>query len=367
MPTPTKYTYSVAADFPGGAVWIPTLVEEIQASAIVTAFDHIDLAGDVIDIWFKDPLSAGDETILDGDVVAPAGGLIAAHVNTTVALGTPVEVNNTPRVHHEKISQDDGVERVYVFSPNWCDKTTWYGEAIEVLAEAVGTGDGAQTVFPLAQNDVIDLTHGKVAEEGSIPLPAGATMTSWQPVIKVDGVTQTEAVPFGGAANDYSINYATGDITFVVAPANTLAVTADYFYADTAAGNSKFKFGPPAGKKWTIEIGETQFAKDLVLNDTVIFVPILLASDTTEVGPRSNYKTLGTYMDYTTGSYPIVPAFGGSERGLTQDTIILRWDYQASMVLKSSQGVGIKVFLENDVAFGGERATFTLYIKEEDE
>jgi len=362
----TKYTYSIASDFPGGSVWVDTLVTEIQVSSIITALDHIDVTGDVIDVWFKDALSTGDETTLDGDVVGPAGGLIAAHDNTVLTPGAPVEVTNTPAVRATKQTEAEGAKRVYVFSPNWCDKTTWYGKAVEVLAEAVGTGDGATTVFALAQSNVIDLTHGKVSDEEGVPLPSGATMSSWQPVVKVDGVTQTEAVPFGGAANDYSINYATGQITFTSAPANTLAITCDYFHCLVGAGASAFYFGPPAGKKWVIEIGETQFSQDLGLTDTVIFVPVIAGTDT-EVAPRTLYKTLGVYMDYTVGSFPIVPAFGGAERGLSQPTIILRWDYQSAMVLKASQGVGVKVFLENDQVFTGERATFTLYVTESNE
>jgi len=77
----TKYTYSITNDFPGGAVNTTNLKNEIQASVIVTSLNRIDTAGAVIDIWFNAALSAGDETILDGDTTNPAGGLIAAHDN----------------------------------------------------------------------------------------------------------------------------------------------------------------------------------------------------------------------------------------------------------------------------------------------
>jgi len=69
----TKYTYSIAEDTLNGAVAASKLATEIGASAIVTAFDHISTSGDVLDIWFKDALSAGDETILDGVVAAHDG------------------------------------------------------------------------------------------------------------------------------------------------------------------------------------------------------------------------------------------------------------------------------------------------------
>jgi len=80
----TKYTYSVSTDFPNQVVSAARLIEEIQASAIVTALDHIDVAGDVCDIWFKADLSTGDETLLDG-VVAAHTGEPPVRVQKTVA------------------------------------------------------------------------------------------------------------------------------------------------------------------------------------------------------------------------------------------------------------------------------------------
>jgi hypothetical protein len=51
------------------------LKDEIQKSAIVTAFDHIDTddGAQLCDIWFKDALSAGDQTLLDGIVATHSG------------------------------------------------------------------------------------------------------------------------------------------------------------------------------------------------------------------------------------------------------------------------------------------------------
>jgi hypothetical protein len=66
VPTPTKYTYSLATDFPDAAINSTKLTSEIGASSIVTALDRIDVSGDVVDVWFKDALSSGDETTLDG-------------------------------------------------------------------------------------------------------------------------------------------------------------------------------------------------------------------------------------------------------------------------------------------------------------
>lgn len=93
------YTYSIASDFPGGAVDLGNLSDEIASSAILTALERVDrnpTGGDTdrLDIVFKAALSAGDKTILDGDVVGPAGGLIAQHDNVHVSTGMSVSVDN---------------------------------------------------------------------------------------------------------------------------------------------------------------------------------------------------------------------------------------------------------------------------------
>lgn len=83
----TKYTYSISVDFPNQIVATDRLSIEIKDSAIVTALDYINTSSDDCDIWFKDALSGGDETILDGLVavhsgeVLPSDGLSVIVVN----------------------------------------------------------------------------------------------------------------------------------------------------------------------------------------------------------------------------------------------------------------------------------------------
>ena len=69
----TKYTYSIADDTANGIVNSDSLSEEISNSNIVTALDYVESSEDVLDVWFKDSLSTGDETILDSLVDAHTG------------------------------------------------------------------------------------------------------------------------------------------------------------------------------------------------------------------------------------------------------------------------------------------------------
>jgi hypothetical protein len=71
----TKYTYSITADTLNG-VYDGKLALEIQSSSILIALDYtasgeVGETSDVLNIYFKDSLSVGDETTLDN--------LIAAH------------------------------------------------------------------------------------------------------------------------------------------------------------------------------------------------------------------------------------------------------------------------------------------------
>lgn len=82
-----KYTYSIANDTLNGKVELGQLQNEIGASAIITAIDYCQAEGDVLDIWFKAALSAGDETILNGVVSAHDG--IVIHEPALVHLDSP--------------------------------------------------------------------------------------------------------------------------------------------------------------------------------------------------------------------------------------------------------------------------------------
>lgn len=109
------YAYSIANDFPGGAVDPSNLWDEISAtgSGITIQLEDIQIDpnendSDLIHIIFKSALSSGEKTNLDGDTTAPAGGLIAAHNSFPAAP--------TERVVVEEIEAKQGPEdslRVY--------------------------------------------------------------------------------------------------------------------------------------------------------------------------------------------------------------------------------------------------------------
>lgn len=69
----TKYSYVISTDTANGLVDSPALTKEIGDSSIVTALSHIDTNSDILDIWFKDALIAGDQTLLTVVVASHTG------------------------------------------------------------------------------------------------------------------------------------------------------------------------------------------------------------------------------------------------------------------------------------------------------
>lgn len=366
----TAYQYSTS-DFNNG-VDAGTLSDEIRTSAIIIALDRIDIVSTDVFIVFKDALSDADLTILDGNETA-VGGLIAAHQGTPVEISQSVNISNIPSFHPLKAADTDGIRRAYAFSPSFCDKTSWWYRSVYVSDEAVGTGDGVEDTFDLDHPFIIDLVHGKITEENLIPIQDGASQ--WDPIVKIDDVVQQRVEPFyedepditGG--DSYHIDYKNGKIIFLSAPDNGAVITCSYFYSPNVPGSSDMEYKPPVGYQWLIDFAEVQFSKDAILNDEVqfsVWVEHPIYGDIL-AAPKSVYKTAGNLLDYSFGSYPIIPAFGGNKRGVAQDTIILRWEYISSITIKSSQYLKIRINLKNDIPFGGERATFTLYARETSE
>jgi len=84
-----------------------------------------------------------------------------------------------------------------------------------VVGGSIGTGNGANPLFYLVK--VYSVANGNPYNR-PIKKPVNGTVN-----IYVNGVLQTETT-------DYSIDYSTGLVTFLTAPANTLPVTADFEY-----------------------------------------------------------------------------------------------------------------------------------------
>lgn len=341
-----EYTYAFS-DFPNGKVDTDRLYQEIVGSTITIALSQIQTIGTACKLYFKAVLPDNDVAVLDG--------LVANH------SGEPLPVEK-PKVELENVSFD-GEKRIRV-SPeprkegsglvivthNWCDPTTWYTQSVRVTDEVL-SNSGDNKTFTSAHNNWIDLTHGKVYRENLIA-------ALYLPLIKVNGVTKTPRAPWATSGGDYSINYAAGTVTFFEAV--TGQVTASYSYAT----GSMFIIAPMPGKRLWIEYSEVQFSEDIDIRSTVHFQPWATNPQNPQykipVAAPTTYKTLDNYIEEANGCYPPVPPMGGG-RGFTKARYTFPFRYQTIKELRSSQGAEIRIWLENDVPYGGEYSTATFY------
>jgi len=69
----SQYNYTISTAFPNGKVAPDRLTNEIDASSITVALDHIDTLADVCSIYFKAALSGAEQTTLNGLVAVHSG------------------------------------------------------------------------------------------------------------------------------------------------------------------------------------------------------------------------------------------------------------------------------------------------------
>lgn len=239
---------------------------------------------------------------------------------------------------------------------NWCDCRTWYQQSTRKTGHSLTLDTGL--VYDSGIQNWIDLTHGRLYREDTV---------SADYLVKVydDGVELTERTPFTDSGGDYVVDYATGKVTLAETPSG--AVTADFSHEN----GSLFVISPTAGKRLWVEDSEVQFSTDIDIKDTIHFQAWAYNPEDLPnkipVTAKTTYKTAGDFVDEARGAYPQVPAFGGSSRGLSQPHLVFPFKYLQLKELFSSMGLEIRVWLENDTEFGGERATATFYCSSFDE
>lgn len=315
---------------------------------------------------------------------------------TPTVAPTDVQISNTPSVHVRKPS---GLEngRVYGFSVNFCDKTTWYHEAVEITNEAVGTGDGTTTAFPLARgssNDpderVLDLSHGKVSDENRLANPRGeyrgfgngyvlptqgdpfastAPLSGYVPIVYVDGVEQTEQ-GFAETGGDYTIDYSVGTINFETAPANSAAITATYWYVPASA-KAYTLVQASAGKRYMIDRVEIQSSPDACFNSDLVMNVYAGAAwpNAFPVDRPTVIKKVHDIVNWAYGARAQIPAQGGNTnpRRLDHAVNIHQVRYTSEIPLLSSQAMYMQVNTANNKEFEGAWATVVIYGIEEAE
>lgn len=356
MPTSTKYTYSIQNDFPNAAVSLDRLEKEIRESSIITALDYVNKSGDDCDVWFKDALSSGDQSVLTDLVSAHSGDPLpetAPSVQLVNSEGLPLAGDEDRRLLI--VPEPRAGTELIIVTHNFCDPTTWYSDsarADEVLSDS---GDGL--TFSGSHVNWIDMVHGRVFDSAALALEAPH---EYAVVVVVDNVTASMREPYATSGGEYVVNYASGSITCVSGTWSGKVVRAAYSYAQS----SRWKLSVDPGKRIDIEQAEAQFSSDVIMNDTIdfevwVYNPYDFPNKFRYL--LTSYPRLSNFIDEALGSYPVIPPIGGSARGTQNPIYGFPFRYGTVRKLSSVQGAELHVKLKDDKAFGGEHATATFY------
>jgi len=255
-------------------------------------------------------------------------------------------------------------DELIVASHNFCDETTWYSTSERITDEAMtDSGDGLTWTVPSGNKPWVDLVHGKVLWEDDLS-------SSHKVIVKVDGVIKTED-PFYGAPADYTVDYVNGTVTFHASQAGSTVLVSYSHVVD-----SQWILAPDSGMKIDIEEAEIQFSSDLSYNDCVkvgvwgwviAFAPQLAQSnggpypDHMKIELRARrYLRHDQILDEARGAYPEIGAIAGPG-GTATARFGYPLIYKTVTTLYSSMGMELRGSLENNITFGGERATVTFY------
>lgn len=269
-----------------------------------------------------------------------------------------------------------GSEVIYA-THNFCDPTTWYSTSERITDETL-TDSGDGLMFTSSEPIWVDMTHGKVMDEEAVAAEMEPTHL-YKVVVTVDSgggpVEMTQRAAFAASGGDYTVDYTTGQVTFSSSQSGN-TVKASY----SAMRDSVWVMRPTPGKVLKIESAEAQFSEDITMNDTIRFgawgvadafapdlVPDPIPSGTLIELMATRYQKLDQIIDEALGAYPMIPAMGGSARGNQQARYGFPFRYGAVRVLASSALMELRVRLEGDSVYGGERATATFYCASEDE
>lgn len=300
-------------------------------------------------MYVHSDISGADTTDFEANYKASStavGSVEEALIRSMIYLKAPFSENRDGDGTGKVVEEARSDYRTTIFVHNFADPCTWYQDSTRITDEVL-TPNVDRTVFSSVHSKWIDLTHGKTSDEDDVSSP-------YLPVVKVGEITKSEDVPFGdGGDGDFSINYKDGKVTFHSPVADGVSVTASYSYA----GMSEFKFSAPLGKIVRILEAECQMTTDIVMNDTLQYG--IYVGDT--CAKTKKYKNIVDIINEVNGAYPVVPAFGGTKRGVPADCVTFHWDFKSRTDLKGSLAMNVRIGLAGDKPCDGSFATVTFY------
>jgi hypothetical protein len=263
-----------------------------------------------------------------------------------------------------------GKEVIYA-THNLCDPTTWYSDSARVTAQAL-TKNGAN--WESGNPNWIDMEHGKVFVSenwtGKTVLASysHASGSGWvvKPLPGKALIIDYAEVQFSTdiQMNDTFVMDVYGNVeNFSPTDWDQVAPSATLWYPSGV--------GDPTADPAVVGEGALYYDSDApqlhvvadVGGGTLAWVPVPPGAAPGGYSVRiegTNYKTIDQIIDEAVLSYPQIPVLGGP-RGYTQPRQVFAFRYNALRSIWSSLGMCIRISMNNDAAFTGERSTATFY------
>lgn len=213
-------------------------------------------------------------------------------------------------------------------TPDFSKRESWWYDTEQITGEVL-TADGTFTIYTTTRAEYQTGWGAAWINWKKIPNNARQTRPELKVKVYVDDVLQTSG---------YTVNHATGVVTFSTALTAPEVVKVDYNYGKS----STFELVPEAGKKLLVDYVETQFSAGCgVIPEGcyIIFQAIYNGPAIPAMGIPANYDvpvktyeyhTGADFMNESTKSY-VADAF----MELSSKTITLPWDYLTGHTLKA--------------------------------
>lgn len=329
----TKYTYELT-DFPNQKFDLSALQYEIEHSSITTALDYdAGLSGNGstgVAINFKDDLS-GQITLLNAIVSGHLGNALTPTPDT-------INISQTDDQGNILVSTQPRVGTgVTLITHNFADKKSWYSNSTRVSSGVLTCSGEAYTHYNFS-GEVVDMENGRVTFEGRI-VNKSQNNESYVPKIQVNG---------GLVTTGYTINYNTNQVVFTTPLTVNDVVTSTYYQVN----DSTFVVKPDDGKQLVMEHVEVQFSKNVNFASKELWFDIYAYNPNDPAGAKIRasspvrYKNVKDFINESNNSLgATIPVIGE----LTKECYIFVWQYPAARILKSSQGVEIRLFTYDPV------------------
>lgn len=365
-----------------------SLTSEIRANSSLTiALNRVEILESSIEIHFNSDCDSSSAAIVES--------IVRAHTGTPLSSPLfPLDSYGNVKISTAGVA---GQKQTFI-SANWADPTTWWQSSTR--QENVPLISSSSTSFLLSSPCVIvDVSHHKMSDESTNP-----DIYECAPSIKVGDIEYVENYYRGlsivSPTYGFTLDYLTGNVEFNNPIDEALLSEVKISFNKVELNqNDTDPYGPRASA-WNIcapenslvllNKAEVQFSEDVLLTDSIRFVPYYIVGrdpsmdaflssiglgslpngyhlplSTLDPSLEKRFNTMEDFIDDSDGCYQI-PASSSpstSHRDVQVAKRVYVWNYQGTenMKVDSKKGYYLRLWIKDDYPLTGTKATVTIY------